>query len=124
MTMMDRLAEMMELQEQLQRRHLDDAAPRNLTGETRANYIRTHMLALEDELHEALRETSWKPWSKTPGGEMNRDEYLDELVDAWHFFMNLMLVADCSADEFFQRYLRKNGINHGRIDDGYSSPTG
>jgi dimeric dUTPase (all-alpha-NTP-PPase superfamily) len=124
MTMMDRLAEMLELQEQLQRRHLDGVTPYRLTGETRANYIRSNMLALEDELHEALRETNWKPWSKAPSGEMNRTAYLEELVDAIHFFMNLMLVADISADEFFNAYLRKNNVNHGRIDDGYVSPTG
>lgn len=122
--MIDRLTEMLELQEQLQRRHLDGIMPYRLTGETRANYIRTSMLALEDELHEALRETAWKPWSNAPKGEINRTAYLDELVDAIHFFMNLMLVADINADEFFNAYLRKNNVNHGRIDDGYISPTG
>lgn len=121
---MDRLQEMLELQEELQRRYDNGTSPAVYTGETRANYIRIHMLALTDELHEALREVGWKPWSKTPSGKMNRDTYLDELVDAWHFFMNLLIVADCTPDEFFNRYLRKNGVNHGRIDDGYSSPTG
>lgn len=120
----DRLIEMIHLQAKLQTRYLDGKYPWELRGEERASYIRTHMLALEDELHEALREVGWKPWSKTPSGEMDRDDFLDEMVDAWHFFMNLLIVANCNADEFFSRYLRKNGINHDRIDGNYASPTG
>ena len=120
----DRLKEMIHLQTELQRRYDHGTFPWEYEGETRANYIRVNVLALEDELHEALREIGWKPWSKTPPGEMNRDAYLDELVDAWHFMMNLLIVANCNAEEFFKRYLRKNGVNHSRIDDGYASPTG
>jgi dimeric dUTPase (all-alpha-NTP-PPase superfamily) len=120
----DRLEEMLRLQEQLQVRHLFGLKPGDLRHAERAEYIRAMILATTDELHEALREVAWKPWSKRPVGEMNRQNFVDELVDAWHFFMNLMLVGEITADEFFTAYLRKNNINHGRIDDGYVSPTG
>lgn len=120
----DRLEEMLKLQEMLQRRHLFGVRPAALEGEERAEYLRAMVLATTDELHEALREVAWKPWSKRPVGEMNRENFRNELVDAFHFFMNLMLVANISAEEFFTAYLRKNNVNHGRIDDGYVSPTG
>jgi dimeric dUTPase (all-alpha-NTP-PPase superfamily) len=124
--MMDRLEEMFLLQEALQQRHLDGGLPHQLTGETRANYIRTMVLATTDELHEALRNTQWKPWSNRDvhWSLEEQNAYVDELIDAWHFFMNLLLVAGVNADEFFNGYLRKNNINHGRIDDGYISTTG
>lgn len=121
----DKLTEMLWLQERLQRRYYGGAAPNELSFNSRINYIKDMMLATTDELHEALRETPWKPWSKTTEWSPEaRNAYVDELVDAWHFFMNLMLVAGVTADELHTRYLRKNNINHGRIEDGYASPTG
>ena len=121
---MDRLEEMFRLQEALQTKYNGGERPGDMVGAARMNYVRTMVLATEDELHEALRETSWKPWSHHTLHNINREEYLDELVDAWHFFMNLLLVANITADEFFNQYLRKNQINHGREDNGYISPTG
>lgn len=125
--MMDRLEEMLKMQEALQTKYNGGERPGDMVGAARMNYVRTMVLATEDELHEALRETQWKPWSHHSGSSFSnikREEYKAELVDAWHFFMNLLLVADITADEFFNEYLRKNGINHDREDNGYTSPTG
>lgn len=122
---MDRLEEMLKMQEDLQRKYNGGFAPQDLEPEKKIEFIRTMMLATEDELHEALRETTWKPWSTSARLRLiNREQYKAELVDAWHFFMNLLLVANITADEFFNEYLRKNGINHDRKDNGYISPTG
>jgi phosphoribosyl-ATP pyrophosphohydrolase len=100
-------------------------APSELTGDERKDYIRTHVLATTDELHEALRETAWKPWSqKTDEYTHNRVYFVEELIDAWHHLMNLMLVADISADEFFNEYRRKMEINKNRKNNGYISTTG
>jgi dimeric dUTPase (all-alpha-NTP-PPase superfamily) len=123
--MMDRLEEMMELQDKLQRRYNNGRSPRDFMGELspeRWAYVKEMVLATENELHEALRETPWKSWSQSM--HFDRDAFRDELVDAFHFFMNLLLSADITADEFFNAYLRKNNVNHGRIDDGYISTTG
>ena len=116
---------MLKMQLELQRRYHDGKSPAELSGDERKDYIRTMVLATTDELHEALRNTPWKPWSKTSEWySTEKNDFVDELVDAWHFFMNLMLVADMSAEELFVEYCRKNGINHDRITDGYASTTG
>jgi dimeric dUTPase (all-alpha-NTP-PPase superfamily) len=122
--MMDRLEEMLRMQEELQRKYNGGFAPQDLEGERRIDFIRTMILATEDELHEALRETAWKPWSNHLIRGINREGFLSEMIDAWHFYMNLLLVANITADEFFNAYLRKNQINHDREDNGYVSPTG
>lgn len=119
----DRLEEMLRLQAKLQERYTG-AHPRHLTNDDLKDYVRTMVLATTDELHEALREMPWKPWSATVFTSEKEDRYKDELVDAFHFFMNLMLVVNMSADELFTRYLRKNDVNHGRIDGDYASTTG
>lgn len=121
---MDRLEEMLKMQAELQLKY-SGVYPTELSGDERKDFIRTMVLACTDELHEALREAPWKPWSKhTEWTFEENDRFKDELVDAWHFMMNLILVSGMSADEFFERYLRKNGINHDREDGGYVSPTG
>jgi dimeric dUTPase (all-alpha-NTP-PPase superfamily) len=96
--------------------------PTQLTNEEKMDWIRWNILALEDELHEALAETGWKPWSTSQ--HINRDAFVSELVDAFHFLMNLMLVVDCSAEEFLAKYMQKRGINAKRQAEGYDGVTG
>ena len=110
------LAAMLENQRLFQDR-LYGAHPKDFSAEDRASYVCTMTLALTDELHEALGEVAWKPWAASE--HFNRDAYVSELVDAWHFFMNLLLVADVSAAEFVGRYDAKLAKNHKRQDDGY-----
>ena len=122
----DRLAKMLSAQEAFQRL-MDEhgRAPVELSGTERKDYVRTHVLATTDELHEALRETVWKPWSNREDlYATGRSYFIAEMIDAWHHFMNLLLVADVTADEFFDEYVRKMDINIKRKTDGYISTTG
>ena len=112
---------MLELQHKLQvEAYKKD--PADLSDEERAEFIRWNILALEDELHEALAEVGWKPWATSR--HLNREEYVGELVDAFHFFMNLMLVAGVSAAELTERYLEKRDRNATRQKDGYDGVAG
>jgi len=99
-----------------------ESDPRNANDSEKLEWIRWNVLALEDELHEALAETGWKPWAKSK--HINRDAYVSELVDAFHFLMNLMLIVDCSADEFLAKYFEKRGINAARQAAGYDGVQG
>jgi dimeric dUTPase (all-alpha-NTP-PPase superfamily) len=96
--------------------------PKLLSEEERADWIRWNVLALSDEMHEALAEVGWKPWATSR--HVNRAAYISELVDAFHFFMNLMLVVDCTSDEFLAKYAEKRKINIKRQEDGYDGVTG
>lgn len=98
------------------------ADPKNLDVEDSLEWIRWNVLALEDELHELLAETGWKPWAKSK--HINRDAYVSELVDAFHFLMNLMIVVDCDADEFLAKYAEKRGLNAQRQAEGYDGVSG
>lgn len=105
---MDRLTTIFEIQKELQEK---------LGVTFNQDYINTMTLACEQELHEALRETPWKPWKKQQ--EFNRENYKKELVDALHFFVNLCLAGGITADEIFEEYLNKNKENHVRKETGY-----
>jgi phosphoribosyl-ATP pyrophosphohydrolase len=90
--------------------------------EERAAFVRDNVLAATDELHEALQEVGWKPWASSR--HMNKEPYLGELVDVFHFLMNLLLVTgvhpQALADEFSRRYFAKNARNAERQVEGYT----
>lgn len=106
--------------------------PRLLSGEELADFITWNAYALVDELTEAMQEFKWKPWLTEGRGEwVDRDAFIGELVDAWHFMMNLMLAAsggsglpllnpDDIAAEFESRYHAKREVNAQRQVLGYT----
>ena len=94
-----------------------NGSPALLTDEGKIEFIRWNILALEDELHEALGEVGWKPWATSR--HINRAAYRGELVDAFHFFMNLCLVVGISAEELLNEYRKKRALNAERQLEGY-----
>ena len=46
-------------------------------------------------------------------------KYKQEIIDLWHFTMNLWLIVGGTPEEFYKMYCEKNKINHDRQDKGY-----
>lgn len=108
-------------QDALQIKAYGGVSPTDLDPEAKIEFIRWNMLALEDELHEALGEVGWKPWATSR--HINTEAFKGELVDALHFFMNLLLVADITADELLEAYQKKREKNIKRQEAGYDGVT-
>jgi dimeric dUTPase (all-alpha-NTP-PPase superfamily) len=117
LTIDPRLTHMLEMQRTLQLMYNDGKAIEDFTPEERMAAIRDNVLACTDELHEALAETGWKPWATS--NHINTEAFKAEMVDAWHFFMNLMLHSGMTADDLYQGYITKNAKNIQRQADGY-----
>lgn len=115
----DRLSEMFGRQAEFQK-SLGHDFP-EMMEEERVWFAKDTILALLDEMHEALAEMGWKPWATSR--HFNRDAFVGELIDAWHFLMNLFLVADCSPEEMYAYYLKKNAKNRARQIKGYDGVT-
>lgn len=103
--------------------------PLKLEGEERLEYIRWNVLALEDELHELLQTTGWKPWASS--NHVNEDEALGELTDCVHFWANLVLVSAPRGSHPVdvgiaaeRRYLKKREVNAERQATGYTGVDG
>lgn len=109
--MSDRLADMMQRQADFQRMVKPgiDLTQLSDSPELRAEKVREMVLACVAELFEALDEVGWKPWATSR--HLNRPGYVKELIDAWHFFMNLLLIANIDPEEFYQGYLVKLETN-------------
>lgn len=122
--MKDRLATMLEMQRDLQLK-MPSGDPALLEGDARAAFVTWNVTALADEIHEALAEMGWKPWATSR--HLNPDAMLKEMVDAWHFFMNILLVIGAELDltpeelsaNFFRAYTKKNQVNVERQAGGY-----
>lgn len=124
--MEDRLRLMLEMQRELQlKMPPPNRVPADLEGDERAAFMVWNAYACTDELHEALGEMGWKPWATSR--HFNSIAMLKEMVDAWHFFMNMLLViagdlswtTDELADEFCKAYINKNLVNAERQKVGY-----
>ena len=122
---MNQLAIIMEMQGALQKRLGNNFA--EMSAEERAEFMRDHRGYLEDELAEALYEMpnykTWKDYSamSEEARAVAWSKVRMELVDALHFFMNLLLCAGMTADEVFSMYVAKNHENHRRQDAGYTA---
>ena len=120
--MEDRFGLMLHMQLNLQIHHMG-GDPRLLQGDAMADFVRWNAYALEDEIHEATTEVGWKPWATSR--HVNQPQFNKEMVDAFHFFMNLLLVANPGktpaeiADEFCRAYLAKNAVNARRQVQAY-----
>lgn len=118
----DRLSIMFDEQRQLQVAAYGKDPGEIYDPEERVQFIKDMTLALEDELHEFLGEVGWKPWATSR--HVNEEEAKGELVDAFHFFMNLCMAIHMSPDELFKKYLAKRKRNEERQVEGYDGVQG
>lgn len=91
--------------------------PADLEGMERIQFYKDMHIALTDELHEALGEIGWKPWATSR--HVNEEALQGELVDAFHFFMNLCMVAHLDPFELVKKYMAKREKNAKRQAEGY-----
>jgi len=79
--------------------------------------IKNQILALFDEVAEALREVPWKPWKLNQ--EFNVKKFKIELIDIFHFLINLFLLSGMNSRQVINLFKNKNKINIRRQKDGY-----
>lgn len=121
---MDRLQQMLSMQAELQQKiNGPDWALNRQTDRERIANIQLNVFALIAELYEMMDEMTWKPWA-TAEPAINFHPARAELIDVWHFFMNLMLHLGIEGDDLYRMYCEKNKINHRRQDEGYDGVTG
>ena len=51
--------------------------------------------------------------------DVDREAYKEELVDALHLFIELVIASGISMDEMVEAYLKKGEVNMQRILNGY-----
>ena len=73
--------------------------------------------ALVHEAIELQRETNWKWWKKD--NNIERDKIQDEIIDIWHFLLQLSIEAGLDSRKLIELYIKKNKENLDRQIQGY-----
>ena len=73
-----------------------------------------------EEMFEALGHLkNWKPHRQTEMPEIDREEFLEEIVDAFNYFLSLIILIGVDVDEFYSAFLKKDEIIRSRLKEGY-----
>jgi len=113
----DKLLTMYRMQEALQPKVNKGRPMADFSQDEHIDELMTNAFAFMSELFEAFNEVGWKPWATSH--HFNRDAFHGEMVDAFHFFMNMMLHAGMKPNDLLRGYIKKNAENHRRQDEGY-----
>jgi len=71
-----------------------------------------------EEIAEAMLTLKLRPWKQTPQ-LTDVDHYVEELIDALHFFVELLLLSGLNAEQVAKLYLMKNEVNKFRQRSNY-----
>tara|TARA_Y100001963_G_scaffold155486_1_gene246812 strand:+ start:980 stop:1354 length:375 start_codon:yes stop_codon:yes gene_type:complete len=124
---MDKLDKMFELREsfmmRLKEANPDGASPGwpiDLLDKGSQQHVRDMALRGVEEMFEALQHLkNWKPHRMTEVSEFNTDLFLEEVVDAFNYFLSVLVLTGFTADDLFQAYEDKDFVIRERIDNGY-----
>ena len=73
-----------------------------------------------EEMFEALGHLkNWKPHRNTEIEEFDRDEFLEYIVDAFNYFLSILVLTGVTSEELFATYVKKDDIIHKRLQTGY-----
>ena len=94
--------------------------PVDLSTKVGQKFITDTMHHCTDELHEARQHLkNAKTHRLTQVTDIDRSAYLEELNDAFHLFLEVVIASGFSIDELFESYIEKGKVNVERIVKGY-----
>jgi len=122
----DKLENMFSLREDfmkaMQETHPDiyPSWPVDVSKKRNQQVLRDTALKGVEEMFEALQHLkNWKPHKKTETSDFDRAEFLEEVVDAFNYFLSLLVLTGVSAEELYDAYAKKDKIIHDRLRNNY-----
>lgn len=94
--------------------------PINISEKSSQTILRETALKGVEEMFEALQHLkNWKTHRETDMPEIDREEFLEEIVDAFNYFFSLMILIGVDVDEFYNAFNAKDKIIRRRLQKGY-----
>lgn len=94
--------------------------PIDLSDKQSQQHARDMALRGVEEMFEALQHLkNWKPHRQTQITEFDRDEFVEEVVDAFNYFFSVLVLTGVTSDELFRMYKKKDMIIRDRLNTGY-----
>jgi len=122
--MSDRFSQMWEQQlsfmKLLQEKRNFPQFPADITSKQGQQFLKDIRNHLMEELFEAGQHLkNAKSHRATELPEVDREAYIEELVDALHLYIELVIASGVTVDELHEAYMKKGNINFDRIKGGY-----
>tara|TARA_Y100000310_G_scaffold99411_1_gene97157 strand:- start:2157 stop:2531 length:375 start_codon:yes stop_codon:yes gene_type:complete len=124
--MEDRLAEIFERRKSFMRRleasmnSSPEKWPLDLSLKKNQQHVRDMALRGVEEMFEAIQHLkNWKPHRKTELPDFDKDEFLEEIVDAFNYFLSILVLTGFSDDDLISAYRKKDDIINSRLKTGY-----
>jgi hypothetical protein len=94
--------------------------PVNLSNKDAQSNVRDIALKGVEEMFEALQHLkNWKDHRTTEMPEIDRDEFLEEVIDSFNYFFSLLILAGFNENDFFQMFEKKDKIIRDRLKGNY-----
>tara|TARA_B000000557_G_scaffold166810_1_gene135578 strand:+ start:2572 stop:2949 length:378 start_codon:yes stop_codon:yes gene_type:complete len=94
--------------------------PVNIKEKSNQSILRETALKGVEEMFEALQHLkNWKSHRETEITSFDREEFLEEIVDAFNYFFSLMILIGVDVEEFYHAFNSKDNIIRRRIEKGY-----
>ncbi len=94
--------------------------PLNITEKGSQSILRDTALKGVEEMFEALGHLkNWKPHRDTEMPDINKDEFLEEIVDAFNYFFSLLILTGVNSEDFYNAFLKKDKTIRERLTSGY-----
>jgi len=121
------LSKMFDLRNEFIRQMREDrpgsypSLPLDLKTKESQQFCRDLALRGVEEMFEALQHLkNWKPHRMTEFNEdPDREEFLEEIVDALNYFFSLLIAAGFDEKDLFEAYEKKHQIIMNRLKEGY-----
>ncbi|MDR2664386.1 MAG: dUTPase [Puniceicoccales bacterium] len=110
-----KLSHLFELQKKFSRRL--GIEPDTFTDEERKNWILDYARAMQQEIAELVDSLPWKWWAKYQRFDLQNARV--EVVDILHFLISMAIALGMDADDLYEKFCKKNEVNHMRQDGGY-----
>lgn len=110
----DKLEDMFERQIYFLNKYFAHKLPKRIPKEIPLTI--TSIIAELGEILEVYQ--TWKNWRKEYP-KINEEDLFLEIVDLWHFIINLTLFLGLDANKLYKTFLLKNKINHERQQNKY-----
>lgn len=82
--------------------------------------LRDSVLRGVEEMFEALQHLkNSKPHRKTEVTHFEREEFLEEIVDAYNYFLTTLVLLGISHDDLYEAYRKKHEKILERLENGY-----